>query len=523
MLNALIRMLVKHLRLASCSTTILLLTLRADSALPFLIPLQSMPSSETPGSSTSTTKPDATTTTSGGGSVCVKRSDTSVAEATLTVLDMECNTDTLPLLGILRLPFPMVARYHVTHEIVQANAVGYKLELIVAGSDSNAMESLSSKEQSPRTVFLKQVRVQDYLATKSDWADLRRTLLYARTEVRFYRSILPLLNLSLTPRVHLAHYDLEGWIPEQEQAMAPASATYPPVFDTASESDLTDKGGWLILDCVSDDTHYQESPLTPNQSGQCLKAVANLHAAAWQEVDLLQQCDQQLAKASFHLQSRNPKELAGIVDSWNHFYQAFERHLQAENLTTPAMQNLGRRIQAVADVVSQKVSPRPTDPFATLIHGDYKSLNVFLPHDVATHEPLLVDFASSGVGLGMSDVAMHVRHAVEPHHLENGGEEHLVRQYWEYLQARLASKEGPLDYPWDLAWRHYKWALVDYFRFFLGRMWKSATPETLQQKADNKNVNLINRSIPAAMAFLRTVEGYLAEIEHECNKGQPNL
>jgi hypothetical protein len=36
---------------------------------------------------------------------------------------------------------------------------------------------------------------------------------------------------------------------------------------------------------------------------------------------------------------------------------------------------------------------------------------------------LLVNYASTGVGLGMSDVAMHLHHAVLPEDLANGGEE----------------------------------------------------------------------------------------------------
>jgi hypothetical protein len=49
----------------------------------------------------------------------------------------------------------------------------------------------------------------------------------------------------------------------------------------------------------------------------------------------------------------------------------------------------------------------------------------------------------------------------------------------------------------------------------MARMWKDATPETMNKKKDNKNVNLINRSIPAVMAFLSVVDKYLTEIEAE--------
>jgi hypothetical protein len=181
--------------------------------------------------------------------------------------------------------------------------------------------------------------------------------------------------------------------------------------------------------------------------------------------------------------------------------------------------------------VSEQVSPGPSDRHATLIHGDYKALNVFLPIDVGgggDEEPegcLLVDFASTGVGLGMSDLAMHIHHAVLPEHLADGGEERLVRRYWEHLISLLprnkdydeadGASSASCDYPWEAAWRHYKLAVVDYLRFFVGRMWKSATPATMKEKEGNKNVSLINRSVPAAVAFLRVAEQFLTEVEAE--------
>lgn len=144
-------------------------------------------------------------------------------------------------------------------------------------------------------------------------------------------------------------------------------------------------------------------------------------------------------------------------------------------------------------------------------------MNVFLPRDDGEKRPILVDFASTGIGFGMSDVAMHVRHAIRPEDLEKGQEEEIVRRSWEYLQTLSVDSE----YPWETAWRHYNLAVIDYARFFIGRMWKNATPEAMHKRRDNKNVNLINRSIPAAMAFVRNVEAYLTEIEQESNNPPP--
>ena len=125
----------------------------------------------------------------------------------------------------------------------------------------------------------------------------------------------------------------------------------------------------------------------------------------------------------------------------------------------------------------------------------------------------MVDFASTGVGLGMSDVAMHIHHAVLPEHLENGGEDALVDHYLTELNQRLAVHSK--SYPRETALRHYRLAVADYFRFFLGRFWKSATPESFAKKKDSKNTALINRNVASALRFLDRVEGYLTQIETE--------
>jgi Ecdysteroid kinase-like family len=458
-------------------------------------------------------------------------------------------------------------RCHVYQTIQQENAVGYKVRIDLVdegrgeeeegrprhrevGDDASKSNSDSDKIDSddddarttmrmPRNVFVKVVRLSDYVTKKKDWADLRRTLLYARTEARFYDEIVPRLIANsdqqggpagsnvFTPRVYHARCDLEGWIRDDERATCPAASEYPAAYSQHlknPDDHAADKGGWIVLECVDPLKYYQDSPLLPRQSLQCLKAVARLHAAAWQHPSLLEVGEERLSRASFHLSLRNPKELAGIVDSWDDFSRAFESHLKVEGLDTEAFGNVGRRIERLAVHVSDRVSPGAHDKFATLVHGDYKALNVFLPRDSDVESDnnnsnncLMVDFASCGVGLGMSDVAMHVRHAVEPQHLARGGEQHLVRQYWEYLHQLLALHDADAahEYTWEVAWKHYKLAVVDYFRFFLGRMWKSATPDTMKAKANNKNVSLINRSIPAAMAFLRNVEAYMVEIESE--------
>lgn len=376
-------------------------------------------------------------------------------------------------------------------KIVQPNAVGMRVRLPEGGGDW------------PSRVFLKIVVASDYVGSRKDWSDLRRTLLYARTELRFYRDVLPeMKDFRACPKAYYAHYDFDGWIAEDEHATAPADEG----VDKDSLPDPADRGGWLVLECVSADTHVQESPLSVERAKQCLKAAAELHANAWEDGELLSKASEELSRAAFNLQMRNPKELEGIEGAWDNFCSNFKDDLEANELWTDRIRDMGKRMKAVAKYVSDECTPSPEDKYATVIHGDYKAMNVMM--GIKPENPtIMIDMASASAGLGMSDVAMHIHHAVSPEDLDGGGEEVLLEYYLQTL------RDLGCDYPEDVARRHYKLAVVDYARFFMGRMWKTATPDTMEQKRDNANIANINRSVPSAMRFVRVVDEYLSEIE----------
>lgn len=409
--------------------------------------------------------------------------------------------------AVLKQSFPHMLSYESKKVISQANAEGQRL-LLTLHED----EALYDHE-----VFVKRVAVADYVASKKDWADLRRTLLYLRTEVRFYQQILPLLQkagLKAAPHVYLAQHSLaeDGWMPDEESALSPAGAPPDVYSDYQTSQDLSKvKGsGKIIMDCVKDDEYVQASPISVNQAKECLTAVAQMHAAAWQDESLLKHCSQQLSLASFHLEVRNPKELSGMEDSWKHFATQFAGPLQEAGLEERT-KTLGKRLQLAAKAISLQLSPRYDEKYATLVHGDYKAMNVFLPRKPSL-PALMVDYASTGIGLGVSDLAMHIHHAVLPKDLANGGEEELVDYYLQELERLLP--EGQ-TYPREIALKHYRVAVVDYGRFVLGRFWKMATPEMFEKGKDSPNTTLINRNLEAAMVYIDRLERYLTEFEQQ--------
>jgi Ser/Thr protein kinase RdoA (MazF antagonist) len=169
----------------------------------------------------------------------------------------------------------------------------------------------------------------------------------------------------------------------------------------------------------------------------------------------------------------------------------------------------------MAEYISQQLIPSPEDQYATLTHGDFKAMNVFLPVD--NEKPaVMIDYASTGVGNAMSDVAMHVIHAVQPSDGGDDKEEELVDEYLTMLEkARKRYHRDAPPYPREVALRHYRLACCDYIRFIMGRFWKSATVASIELKKDSMNVTLVNRNVDAAMAWIQKVDTYLQEFEDE--------
>ena len=425
------------------------------------------------------------------------------------------------LLPTLQQAFPNAISYEpLASPIVQANAEG---QLVSVSLGDEGGDSASTKN-----CFVKTVDAHQYNEKKA-WPDLRRTLMYLRTEVRFYQDVLPDLQAAMggeggvgTPEIFAAGYDLDGLLTEDERATD--DPTKGPVSVDWSNSCIADtndlqqkKGGYIIMEAVSDTEYMQDSPITIPQAKEALETIANFHTSAWENKSLLEKAQDRLSKGSYHLKTRNPKEVAGLPEAWNQFSKAFGIEDGESD------ENLGKRIQDLAEYICDETSPDPTDKYATLSHGDCKAMNCFLPiqkegqngNDSVRRGAILVDFASTGVGLGMSDVAMLINHAVRAKDLDNGGEEMLIDHYLGVLNKKLEGSERneSLHYPREIALWHYKLAVADYFRFFLGRFWKTATPEAFEKKKDSKNTALINRDHDAALRFLGRAKIFVSEIE----------
>jgi len=446
---------------------------------------------------------------------------------------------------ILASAVPGFLSYTVPSErVVQANAEGMR---VLARFSSTAPEKLegggrgggSTRVTLPADydedgigtaeLFVKRVSAPSY--SHKSWTDLRRTLVYLRTEARFYHEIVPLLVSSSEvkgesrlaehlPEVYGTSCDLSGLIPEDHPTTdAKHPCPYDEGDDRARDDALRGRGGHIVLQSLGSGRYFQDSPVSLEGSRQCLVAAARLHASAWGDREVLARVADRLSDAggSYQLRFRNPKELENMVSSWEHFLTQFGSGggRATEVLGRESVRELGRRVYEMAKYVSDELSPAVDDEYATIVHGDYKSMNVFLPTN--SDEPaIMIDFSCAGVGYGMSDLGMHIVHANLPSELDDGGEESLIESYLTALESMMSARTGrEWVYPRKVAMRHYRLACVDYLRFIMGRFWRSATPESFEKKKYSKNTTLINRNLDAALRFIEKCDEYLAEFEGE--------
>ena len=459
---------------------------------------------------------------------------------------------------------PSIIDYKIIDQIKQSNAEGNRIQVSLASTTTTTTTTKANNENNEKEYFIKQVIASKY--TKKSWADLRRTLMYARTEIRFYKNYLPKYVYSIAPNCYYAEHFIDTVIKEDEKVtdvkLDPPNG-WMDSNDNDNDNDIDDVSdknvdkkllfqnvnAYIILESLSKTKYIQTSPLTIQQAKQCLIAIAKMYASPWERTSLLKKASMELTECggSYHLRIRNPKEYQNLISSWDHFCHQFQ-HLDETYFQQINVQHLGKRIYRIAEYVSDQLTPMYNDPYATIVHGDYKAMNVFLPIDDDDNDNdndnnvKIIDFASTGLGIGMSDVAMHIAHAVHPSDLEinditktttstnnnndddndndndndDDGEQQLLHTYLEALdKARKECNTDQNTYPYEVAIRHYKLACIDYFRFVLGRFWKSATIETFEKRKNSPNVVLLNRNVDAAFAFIKKVERYLSEFENE--------
>eukprot|EP00957_Ditylum_brightwellii_P092105 7013249-Ditylum_brightwellii.AAC.1 len=186
-------------------------------------------------------------------------------------------------------------------------------------------------------------------------------------------------------------------------------STLDPQYDENDTSVLEGKYGVLVMDnAIAVNECFQKSHLRLGMAYKSVDALAQFHASAFQRPEILSKVSNRLCRygGSYHLKNRNPKELQHMVQAWDDFKKCVGPVAKSGFFDDIKMQKLGKRILDTAEYISNELSPSPNCPFATIVHGDYKAMNIMFRgkesdfdqdqdvSDIPT--PLLIDFASTG-------------------------------------------------------------------------------------------------------------------------------
>ena len=371
---------------------------------------------------------------------------------------------------------------------------------VQAGSHS-ALLRLDVRDSPAKVeIFVKKVVDVDY--SHKSWVDRKRLLMYIRNEARFYTEFSDAVQgfHKCVPRcLGVIQHNLDNLEAQEKEP---------------DSEEKTATGAILFLEPIpiSPEGYYQTSPLTFDEIAQSLKALAAFHAQGWEKVTLLKKVADRLwdHAGSYTLQNRNPKELLNIEGNWEAFVKNFQPY-NPELFARTEIRTLGQRLSKVAKDIAGRLECSPSEKFATIQHGDYKSMNIFLHKGGRSEDVVFIDFASTSVGYGMADVAMHIIHALHPENKKNGEEEKLVLD----IYLKTLNDHG-ISFDQKTALKHYDYGIIDYARFMFGRFYgESSTLENFEKRKDSMNVSYVNRNVDAAFAFAERVNIALRRVEKD--------
>ncbi|GMF24103.1 unnamed protein product [Phytophthora lilii] len=291
----------------------------------------------------------------------------------------------------------------------------------------------------------------------------------------------------------------------------------------------------MLLECLGSvspvSSAVDESSLANYEAADCLDLadtrqalsyLANLHASAWGQEDLLENASSELWPAAcwWAFPKRGETELAQASEIWPHMLSHWGKVFEAELSLPPTadLKSLGERMIEEAAYISRCLSVDSNAELSTLVHGDFKSANLFF--ESQSRKVVAFDWQWSGVGLGAMDVANLLNTSVSISLLANDENElELLQFYYDCLAERLkalgVTSALQRSYSFEAFERHYMLATVEYARLLISNFWKRMTPDSCMAKAGNANCGLGYRSIPHVVRMVRKLHQGLKRVKGE--------
>mmetsp|Transcript_1488 Transcript_1488/g.2310 ORF Transcript_1488/g.2310 Transcript_1488/m.2310 type:complete len:518 (+) Transcript_1488:183-1736(+) len=255
-----------------------------------------------------------------------------------------------------------------------------------------------------------------------------------------------------------------------------------------------------------------------------LSAYAKIHAFFWNgstfydNKDAAQELEAAVWKSGSYVQpeAQNWNQCKIVAEEWSKKRLRFKKELSCFDY----WDNLGERLESVAEECGHLAHPFADDTlseqykkYRTFTHGDPKQANMFFRHgttDSSGSEDTqvgLIDFQWSGFGLASTDIAHFLTSAVHADRLVDGGEDFLMRYYFDELQTHLVkfgavetAEDALKHFSYETFMDQYDTAVLDICRLMIAYTW-SRFDEPVEKDdapacARTMNKTSYNKSIP---------------------------
>lgn len=284
----------------------------------------------------------------------------------------------------------------------------------------------------------------------------------------------------------------------------------------------------LVLDSVTDDgqNYVHADCLQLRDAKQALSYLASLHATALKKPGLVAQAAKDLWPSGGWWSFAKRGGLSGLENTssiWETVRTSFASEMVQAGLTIDddkdAGGSLAERMIRQAPYISAQLFENVPESLKTIIHGDFKSANLFFQAE--SRDVVAFDWQWCGVGIGALDVAYFLNTSVSSDALAN--EDGLLRWYYDQFTTRLGGLQNDDAYPFEAFERHYRLATLEYARVLLSNFWKDMTPASCATKFANTNCGLGYRSVPHVLRLMEKLDQGLRCVEQERVKNRTRV
>lgn len=315
----------------------------------------------------------------------------------------------------------------------------------------------------------------------------------------------------------------------------------PKCYNSQQQPNFSDpiksKYNFLLEDLAPSDGWYQQWLLHDvDECKATLSTLAKIHAffwhgsSFWDNRDEADELEAAVWKSGSYVQpkAQQPDQCSIVAREWETKKMRFENELSSFDYWN----TLGERLQSIAGEMGRLAHPfadedDDTDDtftntlsdsykqYRTFTHGDPKQANLFFRRtntiDVdnkpkAKLEVGLIDFQWCGFGLAATDIAHFLSSAVHADRLNNGGEDVLLKYYFDELQAYLVeygvysnADDAAKNFSFDTFIDQYEIGILDLCRLVIAYTWdrfefpvekedKEGCAQTMNKTSYNKSL-----------------------------------